>query len=414
MDWLVMTRDRGRAVVVKQESNRIGAIDGLRGIAAVTVAFVFHWQHLGGAQPPSHVWFLSPRPLQWLQLYGWLGVDMFFLLSGFIFARNYAEGIASGRVGGHEFFVRRLSRLYPLHVLTLVAAGGIAWLSWLRFRGFPIYAINDMYHFFLNLLFAQSIGLETGYSFNGPSWSLSLEAVCYAAFFVVCQKATRNRVLLYVALAFAGASLLKINPPTMPLLSQPLGRAFTGFFCGCLICSAVNAGALPWLRWAALVNLLFGTFTVVVFGGIWAAMAATFYLSFDLAIFPCVLICCLGFAPLRVALSSRPFQFLGDLSYSIYLLHAVMQMAIILLFRLLNVAMPGTSFWFYATYVGSVVMLAAIVHRFFEMPAQSWLRGRLLPGKRVVENQAAASPPVRPTGTPGAAAVLLYPTDHAG
>jgi peptidoglycan/LPS O-acetylase OafA/YrhL len=365
---------------VKQDAHRIDAIDGLRGLAAVSVAFIFHWQNFKGAVP-LQVWFLSPRVLQWLQLYGWLGVDLFFLLSGFIFAHKYAASIADHRIGGREFFIRRLSRLYPLHLATLAAAALISWSMFVTIKGFPIYLWNDLYHMFLNVVFAQYLGLQFGYSFNGPAWSLSLEAVCYAVFFFVCQNATRNRDLMFVALVFIGASLLKINPPEMPLLSQSLGRAFIGFFAGCLICSAVNNGALPWLRWVALAHLAFGAFTVLVLGGIWNGIGATFYLAFDLVIFPCLLICSLGFSPLRAVLSSPPLQFLGTISYSVYLLHAVVQMAFIFMFRYMQVPIPATSFWFFATYVVGVIVLAAIMHRYFEMPTQSWIRAKWLPQK---------------------------------
>jgi peptidoglycan/LPS O-acetylase OafA/YrhL len=316
--------------------------------------------------------------LQWLQIYGWSGVDLFFLLSGFIFGTKYATGVAEGRVDGREFFIRRLSRLYPLHLLTLVAAGILAWATFIYFRTVLIYPWNDLYHLFLNVVFAQGTGLEYGFSFNGPSWTLSLEAECYAVFFFICKYAKRNRELIFVIMTVFGACLLKINPSAMPLLNQPLGRALTGFFFGCLVSTAFRSGAITWLRWVALALLTFGAVTALILGSLWSAIGATLYLTLDLVIFPCLLVCSLGFAPLRAVLSSPPLRYLGAISYSIYLLHVVVQMMIFFAFRYFEQPLPSMSLWFYASYAGSVTLLAAIVHRYFEMPLQSRIRSSLL------------------------------------
>ena len=59
---------------------------------------------------------------------GWMAVDFFFVLSGFIFFRLYSRAISAGDVGAWEFFVLRFSRLYPLHLLTLLLVAGLQWL----------------------------------------------------------------------------------------------------------------------------------------------------------------------------------------------------------------------------------------------------------------------------------------------
>ena len=79
--------------------------------------------------------------------------------------------------------MRRFSRLYPLHFATLlfVAAAFLAF-------GPYIYE-SDAYHFVLNVLLASSIGFEKGYSFNGPSWSIS---VVLPAWTMARQRAIRS------------------------------------------------------------------------------------------------------------------------------------------------------------------------------------------------------------------------------
>src|SRR6185436_12525906 len=103
---------------------RMHSLDALRGIAALAVVF-WHWPHFfysgttlaagfdREAQPFYEVFKIFYR-------HGILAVDLFFLLSGFIFFWLYAKTISARRLTPREFFVLRVSRLYPLHLVTLL------------------------------------------------------------------------------------------------------------------------------------------------------------------------------------------------------------------------------------------------------------------------------------------------------
>ena len=89
-------------------------------------------------------------------------MDLFFALSGFIFFWLYAEAITERRVSAREFFVLRFSRLYPLHLATLLAVAAEQTL-FLHLTGrYFVYGGNDGYHFLLNLGMASSWGFERG------------------------------------------------------------------------------------------------------------------------------------------------------------------------------------------------------------------------------------------------------------
>ena len=222
---------------MKQRHGRIDALDGLRGIAAVCVAFFYHLQNFGFV-PPLQVWFLHARVLQWLQLYGSLGAHLFYSLSGFIFGTLYAAAISNGDVKPKEFFVFRLSRLYPLHIITMALAGICSWTGYLFVSGIPIPGSNDVYHLFLQLFFMQDVGIERSFSFNSPSGTISAELLCYLAFFLICEKFPRDRELLFFVAMMVGISLMKINPPYLPFFNDRIAVAFAAFFGGCLISSA--------------------------------------------------------------------------------------------------------------------------------------------------------------------------------
>ncbi|MGZ6021865.1 MAG: acyltransferase family protein, partial [Rhizomicrobium sp.] len=105
---------------------RLTALDALRGVAALSVV-AWHWQHffaISGDWQPG--WSRTMQPFYWLlkPLYvqGWAAVDLFFVLSGFVFFWLYSQSIREQRMAVGAFALMRFSRLYPLQVLMLVTA----------------------------------------------------------------------------------------------------------------------------------------------------------------------------------------------------------------------------------------------------------------------------------------------------
>lgn len=127
---------------------------------------------------------------------GYEAVNLFFSLSGFIFFWLYSERIAEKSLAPGNLRFLRLSRLYPLHFAThlFVAEGQFA--NTRITKTYFVYPFNDTYDFFLNLFFASAWGFEKGYSFNAPVWSVSVEVLLYAIFFVFCRIFNLNFIAL--------------------------------------------------------------------------------------------------------------------------------------------------------------------------------------------------------------------------
>ncbi len=148
---------------------------------------LWHWQHFAnkGNFLPQNFARESQPLYKILRLFyekGEAGVEYFFLLSGFIFFWRYKESIQTKATSAWTFSVQRFSRLYPLHLVTLVVVGVLQELYTYREGVSFVYPYNDAYHFFHNLCFASSWGLEKGGSFNAPIWSVSIEVLLYAIF----------------------------------------------------------------------------------------------------------------------------------------------------------------------------------------------------------------------------------------
>ena len=234
-------------MVTSPRVQRYYLLDLLRGTASLAVLF-WHYQHFfyvspGVFQPgftsSAQPFFGAFWPLY---LYGWTAVQLFYVLSGFVFFFQYSEALAADKIGAWKFFVLRFSRLYPLHFVTLVAVAVLQLLS-LRTLGQPtVYPLNDFYHFVLNLLFISHWGLQYGWAFNAPVWSVSIEVLLYIVFFMVASSA-KNAVAgakLATVAAVAGFFGFWFAPGTLCQIA-------TGVFCFYL-------GGLVWLGLQRLVS----------------------------------------------------------------------------------------------------------------------------------------------------------------
>jgi len=185
---------------------RFYSLDVIRGVAALAIVF-WHWKHfyyfngsgvieLEGLREPFYDYLFV------LYEKGLFAVEFFFALSGFIFYWLYSDSVSKGKVQVWNFAVLRLSRLYPLHFATLILVLGFQIITFYRAGEFFVYPFNDLHHFVLNVLFMSYWGMESGESFNGPTWSVSIEVLLYVIFFAVCRaRLVKGRHLLVFAVS---------------------------------------------------------------------------------------------------------------------------------------------------------------------------------------------------------------------
>lgn len=356
---------------------RVAPLDSLRGLAALAVAVFSHYQHFGGdhARYP----FAATSWGVWLYGNAWFLVDFFFLLSGMVLTLRYLAPLGRGEVSSRSFFLLRLSRLYPLHLATLLVCAAVEWRLLAKKLPTLIYGNADLYHFFLNATYLQAGWFDYGWSYNGPSWSVSVEICAYALFFVF---ATRDAGKGYVARAVGGVLLglaIARSSWSLPFLNQNVSRGLVGFFLGSLLWLGLDAlrrsGRGPAAGYGAL----------VAFAGIVLVSEAVGYKEFvgitplphALVIFPLIVVACLEVPLLCRVLSARPLRFLGDISYSVYMVHVPLQM--VMLTALGGRPWPTDRPWAFFAYAGAVVALATVSHRYLELPMQRRLRAAWLP-----------------------------------
>nr|WP_314876146.1 acyltransferase [uncultured Pseudomonas sp.] len=349
-------------------AERLYTLDTLRGIAALSVVF-WHWQHFfyvgdtpSGFDPTRQPFY---SVLSALYHQGGLAVQLFFSISGFVFFWLFSAGIATGKVSLRSFAIDRFSRLYPLHLATfgLVAALQVAYLA--DHTSYFVYQFNDAYHALLNLLLAPAWGFEQGWSFNAPIWSVSVEVLLYASFFLICLAGRWRWLLAGVA---CGAGLL-LYPDT-----YKVGSGLLCFYLG-----GIAYILLDQLRRRA------GSAAALVISTA-AASAAWFYQFAVAEAANSYLIMCLCFPATLAMLAAaglhwpgllRSTAWVGDISYASYLLHFPLQIVFALVVDSLGLAREVFyQSWVMLLFFAILIPLSLACHRWFERPAQRYLRAR--------------------------------------
>lgn len=360
---------------------RFHSLDALRGIAAWIVV-IFHYRNLltvNGRFGPDYDQGALPfhAVLRIVHERGWLAVDFFFVLSGFVFFWLYGDKVHRRAISFGAFARLRFARLYPLHLLMLlaVAAGQSVFDALAGGSEFFAYSTNTLYYFTLNLLFISAWGFGSPYSFNGPVWSISIEVFLYILFFVFCSA---HRIRLAGVLLVSAIGLVASYK-----FGSLLGRGVFAFFLG-------GATYLAYARICRSSRAVLCTRAVLLAcAATWLAVLATYYGPWSLRdALPerLLLVVPVAFAfPLTVLsfalLESRGrpilkrWAFLGDISYSVYLIHFPLQVAVMVGFVALgadrSIVYSGA---FFGAFLLALLPLSMLSYRYVERPMQTLLR----------------------------------------
>lgn len=368
-------------------TGEIKALSGLRIVAALWVV-LFHFRPLLEQAAPGFRSALAP-----ILNSGAQGVDLFFILSGFVLTWSYLDKMGPRWSTGASlrFLWLRLARVWPIYLVTMHLAA--LWIIFTLYVGhIPSEAVHELTagnylsQFFLVQLWSEPF--FDGTSWNGPAWSISAEWLAYLLFcpliLVIFRigHATRARGMLLLAVA---ASL----PPTMLLLATGffyspwswLPRIIMQFTAGALACVAVRKLQTTHRsrNVAGWVSLLLGGGIIGLLYWLDAHPSPRIYDSVglvDLLFVPLVVSLSIGAGSLPGFLSLRPLVYLGHISFSLYMVHEIVHTAwnwAVLQFEIVLVP----SLWAKAVVVGLILgalLASAALYHFVEEPARLWMR----------------------------------------
>lgn len=350
----------------------------MRGLAALFVV-IFHYS--GGFLPS-----LVPSQYTTFVLKGYLWVDFFFLLSGFVmahvYAREFQDRITAGKA--RQFIFARFSRIYPLHIVILLA---YLMLEFIKLglvalevgnASFPVFeGARSVGSLASNALLLQTTGIHNGLTWNGPAWSIGAEWFAYLAFPILVMS-LMHRGMVASVLVIAGSLL------GLALVSDMGDNLDVTYDYGILRCGfGFMIGMLLHRLSGLAIKLRLGSDIVSL-----ALLLATAFLMHlgvrDIAFPPLFALLILSLAlndgMVERVLAHRALLWLGAVSYSLYLSH-------MLILSVINVASltvlgktigryfdAGTSVMVLAILLGLVLVLADWLYRHVEVRARTVLR----------------------------------------
>lgn len=338
-------------------------ITALRFGAALWVAVYAFWENLAGAGQSG------------LVAKGYLGVELFFVLSGFILSHVYLAQAGGKRFSYRQFLWARVARVYPLHIATLLAVGllaGAAIVAGMSVDG----NVLSWSSLPANLLMVHAWGLAPVAGWNHPSWSISAEwfaYLCFPAFaFVFWRLRDKPVVAALGAAAFlatlyfafeqwAGFSLTEATIRWGALRIVPC------FALGCALYLTYRKAPLkaPALCAGAFLILMLGSAWLGLWDAITVLMAGGLILS-------------LASLPNDRAgwLASKPAVYLGEISYSVYMVCVPWKLlAVNLAAKVTDAPDKQLHVFVWLAVLALLPVVAAVSYHLVERPARKALRG---------------------------------------
>jgi len=344
----------------RASAGELRALTGVRGIAAWFVVFYHIRLSIAGLSTSLRDVFAK----------GYLAVDFFFLLSGFVIWLTWNDRLRTGGMAGvPRFLQKRLARIWPLHLVTLAGAVALALVLRATGRDDPQFVFLELP---LHIVLLQNWGFTRHLAWNDPAWSISAELAAYLLFPLLVMAVDWRRVPSAVLLALAGLLLLAlhltIDSPTLgtDIPRYGLLRCLIEFTTGSIVCAL-------WLRWRTARAAIGAAISI-----------ATALIIMWIAGLPETLVIPALFATLLLLLAltsgrphnpfeTRTIHFFGEISYATYLGHFILWKAFKLAFVAdANAVSPAKI----ALYLGLVLLASIALYHLIERPAQRWLNRR--------------------------------------
>ncbi len=286
---------------------RIGELESIRGLAALLVLF----HHIPKWNP-----ILDSKIIN----NGYVMVDLFFVLSGFVIFNAYSNKI-NNKFEFLRFQFLRFGRLYPVHITFLFIYVLIEIAKYyaqiklgIQSHNTQPFRENSLVALIQQVFLLQAVGpTGNGDTFNTPAWSISVEFYTYFVFGVSILFLKSSRILVYSLLVVACLLLLASK---LTFGSEKLLRCFAGFFIGCL-----TARATEKIKFTFHSSIALATLVLII---LFLQFKNPKELDIGIYFLTAVLIASLVLSRqgiLKKILNLKALNWLGTMSYSIYMTH---------------------------------------------------------------------------------------------
>ena len=347
---------------------QIPELTSIRGFAATWVV-LFHFNK------DILALFAEPAGIRRVLESGYLGVDLFFVLSGFVISYNYADQFRTFRTRRYKaFLLARLARIYPVHLVTLIAV--LPMVAVARRQHMPLdWQSYTLEQFIQNVFLIHAWIPSFKWNWNYPSWSISVEWLLYLLFPAFALLVARIRTPRTAIIATLLAVLLSVVTirTTSEASFRELYRGFTQFSSGCLLFRLSRLLPSSTTRWRSAI------LWALCIGSVIAVQVPTIGPSLFVLTAPLIIASLVILRGRDRILCSAPLLMAGEMSFSLYMTHTLVQ-------RFVNRAIPAARFadldplgrvGILLLYASLVAVAAILCFLLVEKPSRLALRRRM-------------------------------------
>lgn len=292
-------------------------------------------------------------------------VPIFWALSGFVFYHTYSDRIFTRSVNVSNFLWNRFSRLYPLAWLTLLVVVALDSIYRSSHDQSFVYHTGDLWHLVLNFLLISHWGFQKFTAYNGPIWSVSVEILAYAVFYVVSRICKPSA--LFTVIAFFGAKVLSHIEPT----------TLTGFYgiSTCLQCFFIGGfGFFVYMKIKTIRTL--HRFLILSLTNVLLVIVSAYSEKYFIQLLPLVTTVTVqvifDYVPQWMKHISALF---GSMTYSLYLVHYPVILLCVIVSERLGVKQNWmTSQIGFPVVLFCLCLLSRMTYVYYEVPVQGILR----------------------------------------
>jgi peptidoglycan/LPS O-acetylase OafA/YrhL len=363
----------------RASATHLPALTSLRGLAALWVVLY----HYSVQCFPN----LDATPHTHLIHKGYLAVDMFFMLSGFVMTHVYHRAFSESVTRHYRsFIVARIARIYPLHVLILLlfvatALGSHVAAGASHVRDIPLHGPHSVTAFVANLFMLQGLDAQQ-LSWNYPAWSISVEFMAYLLFPfalpAIWHAPARAKIAIALGLLTALVVLAIWTQDDFDQWDGPITllRGLPEFILGTLLYCAFHAAPnRAWLNRDATIFAVLAAIVLCLHAGAPDLLTIGLFAAL-------ILLAVLNTGVFSAIASAAPLIWLGDISYSLYLLHGFFQFVANKLLPRFGIEdhaslSIGQSFALMALMIGACILAAHFTYFAVEIDCRRYLRGLL-------------------------------------
>ncbi len=378
------------------QKKRFEVLDSWRGICAIIVllghfqTYIHHSMNFGTVIGDNY----------------YLYVDFFFVLSGFVIAKNYLYKLKDSR-SVKNFVFLRFARVYPIHLFILFMFFLLEIVrAYVEGNAMFINQGKSVESLIANLFLLHSMGIIGYNSWNFPSWSISVEFYTYITFALLLMFFTAKRMQFVALIIAAFAPLLLFYCDGVYEADQTFDfgfiRCLGGFFSGVGCFWVFNRYYEGIERFFSKVPVFWESLAIVLVVLVSLNANDTYISYFSPYLFSyCVLIFACELGGISRVLKKPPFLFLGMISYSLYMTHAFVQRVMVSALDIIGrkigyeVVVLGPSkedstdivkyfdvslllaFGLTVVMLVAVVIFSTITYNLIEKPAYKWVKNRV-------------------------------------